>query len=407
MRILVAFAILMSTANTATAGDWPQWLGPNRDGSSPEKVAAWKDAPKVVWKQAAGEGHSGLAVADGKVFLHAKVADKEEEELIALDAVKGDILWRTAYKRQPFANKFGSGPRATPAVAGGRVYTFGVTGLLTCFDAAEGKQLWQVDTLKKFEAPNLTFGVSSSPLIDGDRVVIEVGGKGASVVAFDAKTGEVVWKALDDKASYASTAVFGKGKDRELVVLTAANLAGLKPDDGSVLWKFPLVDLLNESSTTPVRIGDLTIGSSVTYGGVAVRVETTDGKQKAQEVWREPNLNCYFATPVTVGEQMYMVTGSILAKSATLRCVDPKTGKELWNRPKVGAYHASLLRTGDDKLLMLDDSGNLLLLDPNAKEYRELAKSAVCGPTWVHPALANGKLYIRDHTKVLCLQLAE
>jgi outer membrane protein assembly factor BamB len=407
MRSLVAFIVLLLATSCSVAGDWPQWLGPNRDGSTTEKVGPWKDAPKVLWKQPVGEGHSGLAVADGKVFVHAKVKDKEEEELIALDAATGKPLWNTAYKRTAYSNKFGNGPRATPTVDGGKVYTFGVTGLLTCFDVAEGKQVWQVDTLKKFEASNLFFGMSCSPLIDGDNVLVNVGAKGASIVAFDKAKGDTVWKSLDDKASYASPALFGKGKDRQIVFLTAAGLVSLKPD-GSELWKFPLVDALSESSTTPVKVGDLVVGSSVTYGSVGVKLETVDGKQTAKEAWKNPALTCYFATPVAVGtEYLYMVNGAVFPPSATLRCVEVKTGKEVWSQAKVGKYHASLLRTGNDNLLMLDDAGNLMLVEPNAKEYKELAKSKICGPTWAHPALANGKLYVRDHDQVLCVQLPE
>lgn len=409
MPRLISLGILLLVGTGVTAADWPQWLGPHRDGSSPEKVAPWKQAPKVLWRKPVGEGHSSPVVAGGKVFVHAGVKDKDQEEVIAFDAKDGTELWRTGYDRVPFKSVFGNGPRATPAVVDGRIYTLGVTGILSCITTDKGEKVWQEDTLKKFNAKNLVFGVSCSPLIEGDKVLVNVGGKGASIVAFGKDKGDVVWKALDDPASYSSPIVFGTGKERQVVFLTAANLVGLSPNDGSVFWKFPLVDKLAESSTTPVKVGDILLGSSVTYGSVGLKLETKDGKSAASQLWKNDTLTCYFSTPVAVGkEHVYMVTGNIIPPSSTtLRCVEVKTGKELWSRPKVGKYHASLLRTGDDKLLMLDDSGNLMLLEPNGKEYKELARSKVCGNTWAHPALSNGRLYVRDARELICLQVSQ
>jgi outer membrane protein assembly factor BamB len=322
------------------------------------------------------------------------------------DAAKGTKLWSQSYARPAFQTPFGNGPRGTPAVADGKVYTLGATGILTCFDAEKGTQLWQVDALKKYKAPNLTFGISSSPLVDGDRVVVEVG-KGASVVAFDRKSGEQLWKSLEDPASYSSPVVFGVGKERQLVTLTQQGVVSLNPDDGKLFWKFPLVDLLNESSTTPIRSGDLILASSVTFGSVGLKLGEKDGKPAVTEAWKNTALTCYFSTPVAVGkEHIYLVTGALLAPQATLRCVEAATGKELWSKPKVGKYHASLLRTGDDKLLMLEEAGALVLIDPNPKEYKELARARICGETWAHPALADGKLYVRDAKELICLNLA-
>jgi len=393
----------------AVAADWPQWLGPTRDGVATDKVAPWKEAPKVLWRQPVGEGHSSPVVADGKVFVHAKVKDNEQEELLAFDAKTGKPLWQVAYDRGKFQSIFGNGPRATPAVAGVKVYMLGVTGILGCFEADGGKKVWTEDILQKFKAANLTFGVSCSPLVDGDLVLVNAGGKGASIVAFNKDKGDVVWKTGDDPASYSSPVVFGQGKERQVVFLTSQGLVGLAPADGTLFWKFPLVDKLSESSTTPVRVGDLLLGSSVTYGSVGLKMETKDGKPAAIEAWKNPALTCYFSTPVAVGrDHVYMVTGNIIPpSSATLRCVDAKTGKDLWSKAKVGKYHAALIRTGDDKLLMLDDAGNLALLEPNAKEYKELARSKVAGETWAHPALSDGKLYVRDAKELICLQLGQ
>src|SRR5947208_3583577 len=216
MRWPTPVLFLLLSCSFATAQDWPQWLGPNRDGVSSERVLPWKRPPQVIWRQPVGEGNSSPVVSNGRVFLHAKVRDRDEEEVLALDADSGKELWRTSYPRAAFKSLYGNGPRATPAVAGGRVYTFGITGLLTSFDAAQGKKIWQVDTLQEFSGKNLFFGMSCSPLVHAGQVLVNVGGKGASIVAFDADSGKVAWKSLDDRASYSSPILVGQGPEQQV-----------------------------------------------------------------------------------------------------------------------------------------------------------------------------------------------
>jgi outer membrane protein assembly factor BamB len=405
--------LLLLVAWPAVAADWPQWLGPQRDGSSTEKIKPWKGNLKVLWKEAVGAGHSSPVIAGGKVFLHTKVNAKEEEEVSAYDAKTGKKLWGTPYARERFFSPFGLGPQATPAVANDKVYTFGATGVLACCDVTSGKLVWQVDTRKTFNVDDkrrLFFGSASSPLLDDKHVLVNVGGQNASVVAFEKDTGKTAWKALDDRASYSSGIVIGQGKDRQIVFLTQAGLRSLVPADGKTLWEFPLADKLNESATTPVLVGDVLLGSSVTYGMVGLQLGEKGGKPTATQLWYNKALTCYFSTPIPVGkEHVYVVTGGIsfLDPSSTLRCVEVKTGKELWNQPKVGKYHAAMLRTGDNKLLMLSDVGDLVLIDPSPKGYKELARSKVgnSDKVWAHPALSDGRVYLRDEKELICLEL--
>ncbi len=410
MHLLRSMFLLLLCAAPTAAGDWPQWLGPRRDASSPETVPAWKGTLKELWRHPTGEGNSSPVVSAGRVFVHSKVRDANVEEVVAYDAVSGKELWRTSYDRAEFKSLYGNGPRATPSVAGGKVYTHGITGLLTCFDAATGKISWQVDTQKTFEAPKLLFGTACSPLVDAGRVYLDVGAKSASVVAFDAAKGDVVWKSLSDPASYSSPILTGDGASRQLIVLTGSGLTSLEPAEGKLNWQFPLKDALFESSTTPVRIGERILASSITYGSVALQLENKGGKPAVAEAWKSASLTPYFSTPVGVDtDHVYLVAGSnplaFRQAEATLHCVDMKTGKSLWSKPKVGDYHASLLRTGDNKLLLLEEKGDLVLLDPDPKEYRELARSKVCGHTWAHAALANGRLYLRDDKDLICVEL--
>jgi outer membrane protein assembly factor BamB len=407
---LIAASLIAST--TAMAGDWPQWLGPNRDGTTTEIVKPWKGDLKVLWRADVGEGHSSPIVANGQVFLFAKVKDKDREEIQAWNVDDYKQHESASFERAKFSSQFGNGPSATPAFQDGKLFLLGVTGelhVLNCGDKIQPfdvKGAVTVPTSTQYEAPALMFGVSTSPLIEGDNLILSIGGKKGSVVALNRKSNEVAWQALNDPPSYASPVAIGKGEKRQIVCLTQKRLVSLSPKDGQLFWEFPFKDTLAESSTTPVLVGDLLIASSVTLGSVALKMSEKDGKPAVEQAWKNPTLTCYFSTPVAVGEHLYMINGSIRGV-AQLRCVETKTGKILWTKPKVAKYHAALLRTGDNKLLMLDDGGYLTLIDPDPAGFKELAKSKICGETWAHPAIANGKLFVRDNKELLCIDLGE
>ncbi|WP_020471251.1 PQQ-binding-like beta-propeller repeat protein [Zavarzinella formosa] len=394
--------VLLLGASVAVAGDWPQWLGPNRDGVSTESVTPWKEPLKPLWKVKVGEGNSSPVVVGNLVFLHTKVAGKDMEKIQAFDVKTGDMKWAQVYEKFPFAPKFGEGPRATPVVADGKVYTFGNTGTLACWEAADGKPVWKIETLKDAKKDNLFFGLSASPLVTDKLVIVQGGGKTSKgVKAYDRLTGKEAWTAGEDAASYAAPVFI----DGEIVALTGANLVGISLD-GKVKWKVPFMDALNESSTTPIKSGDLYVAGSVTAGSIGIKVEKGSAESKVEQAWKNPKLTCYFSTPVPVSkEHLYVVTGSIANPSVTLRCVETATGKEVWNKTKVGKYHAALLKMADGNLLMHADNGQLTLLKPNAKEYEEVCTSPVCGPTWAHPALANGVLFVRDDKELIAISL--
>lgn len=405
LRLWIACGIGLTLLPTAPAGDWPQFLGPTRDNVSPETVAPWTAAPEILWKQPVGDSHSSPVVANGVVYAFYKPKGQDADALAAFDARTGEKKWEQSYPRDKFDPPFGSGPRGTPAIDGDKIYTLGNTGVLACWDAKNGQVAWKVDTLKQFKAKNLFFGVSTSPTVVGKNVVVMVGGKGSGIVAFDKLTGEVAWQATDDAASYASPLVVGSGADASLIFLTGKNLRALSAA-GKEQWAVPFVDSLNESSTTPVKTGDLYIGSSVTAGSIAVKPE---GTGKVASVWKAPKLTCYFSTPVVVGKHLYMVNGAatLTNPAIDLRCVESETGKVLWTKSKIGKYHAAIIKTADEKLLMLDDAGNLILWQPDPAEYKELARAKVCGPTWAHPALTDGIVYVRDEKQLLAVKVGK
>lgn len=389
------------------AGDWPGWLGPNRDNSATEEVRIWTEPLKTLWRKPVGEGHSSPIVASGRVFLHTKVAGEETEQVEAFDAASGKRVWSQTYARPKFANEYGNGPRSTPLFHDGRLYTLGVTGILSCWDAASGKLHWRHDLLKELATKNLYFGISTAPLIVDDLLLVMVG-PGATLAAFDRKTGERRYVQGEDAASYSSPVLLKEpGPNAHLALLTAEGVRFIEPKTGKSRWFFAFKDKLNESSSTPVQAGGKLIVSSVTAGSVCIDLnfENGVGMTHDTEAWRQKALTCYFGTPVVVGSEVYLVTGGLPPfAQANLHCVELASGKVLWTKRKVGTYHATLLKTRD-KMLMLEEGGDLVLLEPNAKEFKELARSKICGNTWAHPALADGKLFVRDGKELSCVEL--
>lgn len=402
MRIWLCL-LFAFTVTSLHAQDWPQWLGPQRTGAIEDVIAPWSASLQPLWTVKVGEGHSSPIVAEGKVFLHTRMPDSDVEILTAWD-LAGKELWQARNERASFTSQFGVGPRATPTYSNGKIYSLGVTGLLYCRDAGTGSTIWSLNLLETFKAKNLFFGVSSSPIVDDLHVYVMAGGTEGSIVALKKDTGDVVWKSGTDKASYSSPMTTKIGDTNYLVFQTERGVVGLNPVDGKEVFRVPLKDLLNESSTTPVRVGDILFAGSVTFGSVGIQLGTKDGVPTTSQAWKNPKLTCYFGTPVEFGGKLYAVAGQIVKPTATLHCVDPLTGKSLWQKPGVGTYHATLYRT-KDKLLMLEEKGNLVLVEPNETEYKELARAKVCGQTWAHPAYAQGLFLVRDNNELKAIKL--
>lgn len=408
MRFPAALALTLALALSAAGADWPQFLGPNRDNTTAEAVEPWKGDLKSLWKKPVGDAHSSPVVAGGVVYAFYQPRGKDADALAAFDAKTGERKWEKSYARPEYKPPFGVGPRSTPAVSGGKVYTYGGLGILACWDARTGELDWKVDALKEFKTGNPFFGTSTSPIVVDGKVVVMVGGKGSGVVAFDAKTGKPAWQATDDPASYSSPIHAHK----QLIFLTGAHLLGLS-EKGEKLWSVPFegkVGPIIESSATPVAAGDLVVGSTVSSGAIALKLNGEGGKFAPEKVWENKALTCYFSTPVVVGDYLYMVNGAATLRNATitLRCVELKTGKVAWEEKNLGEYHAAIIRcgpAGKERLLMLDDGGNLTLIEPNPKQFKPLAKGKVCGKTWAHPALVDGRAYLRDDKELICVEL--
>lgn len=388
----------------AAAADWPQFLGPARDGiyTGPALHETWPAAgPPVVWRKPVGTGLSGPVVAQNRLILFHRVADREVVE--SFDALTGAPQWRHAYPttyRDDFG--FDEGPRAVPVVANGIVYTFGAEGRLHAVELSSGKPLWNVDTMRQFGVAKGFFGAAGSPLVESGKLIANVGGKDAGIVGFDAKTGKVLWTATSDAASYSSGVAATIAGRRTVLFLTREGLVGLDPENGQVrfrrAWRARQAASVN--AATPLVIGNA-IFVSAEYGPGA-GVLQFDGA-KLQDVWLSDEvLSNHYATSVHHEGRLFGFHGR-QEFGPVFRAVDMKSGKVLWSTERFGAGSVTLAGT---RLLILRETGELILAASSPAAFQPLARAQILPPTVrAYPAVADGLLYVRNGETLICLDL--
>lgn len=396
---------------SSSAGDWPQILGPNRTGiaaADEQLLDRWPDTgPREIWKRPVGSGYAGVAVVAGRLFLFHREGDREVTE--ALDAESGETLWRADH-----ATRFwpqvggGDGPLCVPTVAGDRVITFGADGMLTCLDVASGRQIWQRHTRREFDAAEGYFGSGSSPLVIGDHVIVNVGGReGAGVVGFRLDTGEPIWRATDEPASYAApTAVMIDDRPHALVV-TRYRCLLLDPADGTVCWQFPFGmrgPTVNAATPLvfPAPDGGLRLLVTASYGigSVCAAFHAT----AVTPIWQGvDSLASQYCTPIFHDGRLTCIDGRDDVPPATLKHIDAATGKVLWQEPNFGY---GTLVAADGKLLAAKTDGEILLLADSPNGFEVLSRARpLPGPLRALAALANGRLYLRNDTSLICLDV--
>jgi outer membrane protein assembly factor BamB len=405
------FLILcLCAAQRSRAGDWPQFLGPSRDGvdAGSDLAAAWpKEGPPVVWQRTIGAGFSGPVVAGGRLVLFHRLND--QEVVTGLDARTGEPKWTNSYPaayRDDFG--FDEGPRATPCVAQGRIYTFGAEGMLSCLNLTNGAMLWQVNTKDKFHPRKGFFGAACSPLVEGNAVLLNVGGaEGAGLVAFDKTTGRVLWKCSDDEASYSSPALAAIKQRRYAFFFTRAGLVAVDPEDGKIQFHYPWRSEMNASvnAATPLIIDD-SIFLSACYGTGAILLRARDNG--VEKVWSGDHiLSNHYATSVFYQGFLYGIDGRAdpgFRPAPSLRCVEFKTGKIRWREDSVGA--ATVLRAGD-QLLILTETGELIRAPATPAAFQPADRVQIMPATVrAYPALSDGFLYARSKDKIYCVNLA-
>ena len=408
MTLLFRCALLIGAAAIAAArlpaDDWPQMLGPTRNGiyTGAPLAETWPSSgPPIVWKRDVGQGFSGPVVAGGRVILFHRVGAREVVE--ALDPSTGATSWKYDYPTS-YRDDFGfdEGPRAVPVLADGVVYTFGAEGMLSAIDLEKGTRIWSQDTRRRFEVPKNFFGAGGSPLVDDGRVIANIGGMSAGIVAFDAKTGKMLWTATSDEASYSSGSIAMIGGRRVAVFLTRNGLVGLDPVTGRIqfqrTWRSRSASSVN--AATPLVVGD-SIFVSAQYGPGAGVLRVADSK--LADVWTSDDaLSTHYATAVYRAGVLYGYHGR-QETGPSLRAIDFATGRVRWD---VDQFRAGSVTLAGDRLVIVRESGELMIAPAAPDAFKVLARAQIL-PATVRalPAIAGGFLYMRNEQTLACVDL--
>lgn len=401
---LIALAVFAGCSAALAAQDWPQVLGPGRNGiyTGPPIVASFpRTGPPLVWTRDIGAGFAGPAVSAGKLVLFHRVNNRETVE--AMDAATGKTVWTFDYATS-YRDDFGfdEGPRAVPVIAGGRVFTHGADGWLHGLDFATGRKLWSVDTRRVFEAPKGYFGVATSPLVDGDRVMVNVGGKTGGIVAFDAATGRTLWTSTTDEASYSAPVIADIGGQHTAVFFTRTGLVAVDPANGAVRyqyrWRARMAASVNAAA--PIVVKDQ-IFLTASYGTGAVLLQVTNSTVKP--VWSgDESMSNHYSTSVYRDGYLYGFEGR-QEFGQSLRCVELGTGKVMWN---VDGFGAGTLLIAGDSLVIMRESGELALAPVSPKAFRFNARAQLIpGVVRAYPALADGRFYVRNDRQLSAFDL--
>ncbi len=427
-----------------TAGiDWPNLLGPNGDSKSPEQglVSPWPaDGPRIVWQRELGTGYAAPTIARGRLYQFDRIGDRAT--LFCLNAETGQELWKASYATD-YEDFFGynNGPRCCPVVDGDRVYVYGAEGMLHCVEAASGKPIWNVNTFEKFGVVQNFFGVGSTPVVEGDLLIVVVGGSppeshnlgpasldrvkgnGSGIVAFDKYTGEVKYKITDELASYASPVLATIDGRRWCFVFARSGLVGFDPANGKVDFQFPWRAAMLESvnASNPVVVGNQVLVSE-TYGPGSALIEVRPGGYKL--IWsdadkgRNKSLQTHWNTAVHHNGYVYGSSGRHTG-DAELRCVEWATGKVMWSEP--GLTRSSLLYI-DGHFICLSEYGELLLLKANPEKFDVVSRvflrqkdgreipgfgppPLIRYPAWAAPVVSHGLMYVRGEGRLVCLEV--
>jgi outer membrane protein assembly factor BamB len=439
----IALLLVPGFGHTARAEDWPQWLGPRRDGVWRETGILGrfpKDGPKVVWRTQIGGGYTGPAVAAGRVYVMDREAPPlakgaegfgkdglaGKERVLCLNAADGKLVWKHEYACT-YKIYYPSGPRTTPVVDGSKVYTLGAMGDLRCLDAATGKLHWSKNLPEEYKTRPPLWGYAAHPLLDGDRLFCLVGGKEHAVVALDKHTGKELWHALTvEEIGYAPPVIAAAGGKRQLIVFQTEAVNALDPATGKVYWSqpFPGREPTRPGITvsTPVQAGDLLFLTSPHHGSLMLKLAAD--RPAATLLWRSKEtsridktdaLHALMGTPVLAGGHVYGV-----CSFGELRCLNAATGERLWQSYNATAGRKALFATAflvrqGERFWIFNDAGDLILARLSPKGYEEIGRAHLLEPTlfsrgrdvvWSHPAFANRCVYARNDKEIVCVSLA-
>ena len=389
--------------------DWPTFLGPNHNGTTTQTnlLKVWpEDGPPKLWERPVGEGYGAPVAARGRVVIFHRVANSEVIE--SVDAQDGThIFWKDEYPTR-YRDRFGynGGPRSSPTIDGNRIYAYGAEGKLTCLDFETGQRYWQRDIIKEFNASKGFFGVGTAPVIEGNLIILNVGAPdGAGVVAFNKGTGETVWQASNDNASYSTPIVATVNNQRLAIFHTDNGLLVLDPKDGAEKYRYPFRSRIRESAiaATPVLIDD-TVFLSATYGVGAVALQLAPDGLK--EVWKSRSaMQSHWATSIYHEGYLYGMDGRH-EQGSNFRCIEFNTGKVVWSTSD-GLGRASFIMA-EGHLIAVGERGDIALIELSPEKYIEKSRVRVLRyPVWTPPILSQGLLYLRDENTLRCFDLRQ
>lgn len=420
---VVCFALCLCVI--AAADDWPQWRGLNRDGVWKETGLLDKfDGPevKVRWRVPIGTGYCGPTVANGRVYVMDRVVEPTEQERVhCLDWKDGKTIWSHVYQCASRGIGYPDGPRASVTVFDSRAYALGAMGNLNCFDAASGKLLWSHDCNVEYQIKMPVWGISPAPLVEGDLLILHIGGADACLVAFDRKTGAERWKALKDRGNYSAPVIIDQARQRVLVCWTGDRVVGLDPQSGNLHWEHPFPALrMPLGIATPIRHGDLLYFSGFYDGSLMLRL--SPDKLAVEQVWRRRGqselntdaLHTIISTPVIIEGYIYGVDSH-----GELRCLDARTGDRVWENltavPRARWATIHFVQNGD-KVWMFNERGDLMIARLTPQGYEEISRAHLLKPTtgqlpqrngvcWSHPAYAYKHVFARNDEELVCASL--
>jgi len=427
-RALVFALIVVSVFGLRAGGaDWPQWRGPGRDGLWPESGLVRKFSGErlpVRWRAKIANGYSGPTVADGRVYVTDRLASPTELERVhCFDAMSGKSVWSHSYECSYNKVDKRNGPRAAVTIGAGRAYSLGTMGHLFCFDAVEGEVLWKKDLRTQYKIKMPLWGIAASPLIEGDLLIVHIGGRPDScLAAFDKVTGREKWRALKDSVSYSAPIVIDQAGKRVLLCWTGERIVGLDPQTGKLHWEYPFPPIqMVHNIGTPVFENNYLFTSEFFSGSLLLKVHPD--KLAVENLWRRQgdnervtdSLHCCISTPFMRGDYIYG-----LDSYGELRCLDLHTGDRIWETqavvPKARWATAHMVRQAD-KVWIFNERGELIISKLSPKGYTEISRAKLIDPTegqlgqrggvcWSHPAFAYKHIYARNDRELVCADLS-
>ena len=395
---LVGASSALMTAAQPTPADWPQWRGPNRDGAASfAEPKAWPEQLTRRWKVDVGLGYAAPIIVGNRVYTFSR--QEPNEVMRALDAETGKIVWEASYPapftpNQSATRTHGAGPKSTPAFANGKLYTLGMSGIVTAFDAATGKQLWQ----QPAAAAQPMYHTATSPLVDRGLVILHVGGhNNGALTAFDANSGAVKWTWTGDGPGYGSPIVVELGGVRQIVTLTQENLVGVSAATGQLLWRRPFAVRATRNAVTPVVYGQSVIVSGLEKSVIAFTATQQNNQWTTQDVWQNDEVSMDMSTGVMIGDTLY---GFSPRNSGQFFAIDARSGKTLWLSEGRQAANAAVVRAGNVWFALQDDA-ELVVARATANAFEPIRRYAVAdSATWAQPVISGHRVFVKDVSTV-------